>query len=318
MKHLSIVGTFAIALVSLFATTPVQAQTPAAVTCHAVFSGTGWPNNSYTQWCSNGTDGVMAADGNDAWDALDSLSNHGANAFAQFQLTLPTFYVFGTHAEYTAYFTAHGLTPVTVPAGALGYTPFMGNNYSLIFKTPKNGVTNGNITPTTAHEAGHWMDYFEAKNAGPDGGTTLQSSTTANFKAELAQDFANLDVPTLAPCGSGGYFTGQLDSVGVSICNGNVLSTKYSGLKNHEVLPKAWKSYFGSTIEMWAEEDVIIDGYTRQFPGMPNENPDVPYLNTAYYYGCSKTMNMTLIQYGRLPMANEYPAGANCPLVHNP
>jgi len=243
------------------------------------------------------------------------------------------FYLFATPQDYADSASSLGLgTAETVGQTDFGVTHFNSQNvpvYSAVFLVNKTGES-ANISRATGQQVGRALDYLEGyiKNGGIVPPQNLRMSDTGTqtwasiYLSELNADYRSASL-SIAPCGSGGLFTGFADSTYPGpnyICDGtngtgNALSSGYSGLNNQAVLHKAWPTIYpaagappaGGLTGMFAEQyDVLYIGNDKMTRG---RTADIYQAN----FTCSNFFVKWVGDHANLPNNTEVPTGCVVP-----
>lgn len=316
----------------------------ATVTCTDIVQtgNTNWPYHGSTgaaQICG----AADAAHASGMAGQLYGLTTHAAKLYDKLSTNHVVFYIFNSTAEYDSYMTAQGkphTAPSSMPAGTLGWTDTTAGGgvtpqWTAIF-VYANGFTppdpNGymdnrgrTINDVTAHETGHWADYYYAS-------LVLDSSRVTNgqmFLDLLNRDWINLNA--LTNCGTGGIFNGKEDlglagpppqpavypcAGGGALHNALPLDSRYTSHNNEAILQTGWDFYFspGNLEEFAGAEVESIEG-----PNDTGPQAVVPYFD-GNRFSCTRELFNELIKNGVLPTKTQLnnvkkPGGASasCP-----
>lgn len=307
----------------------LQPQAHAAITCVPISGQSGWPNGTFTEYCSN----VPYADATYFQQAV------GQPRYAYIPNFYPKaqFFLFKKAQDYTTYGTAQHWSNMTAPgADVFGVTDFDANGNPIrtaIFETNEAGVANsdqnGNGVPgntnQVAFQAARWIDLI-LSNVTP--GAVSQSLTT-DFSDEVAQDWKTFN--QLYACynpvsNSFGIFSQHEDVNGNYICSGaggkgHTLAIPYVNLSecanpgnpstcNETVLEAAWPAIFGSNTDIFDESNAYGSN-NNQLAAYPKDY-DVFFENA---FACTGAYNNYLTQFDAPPTANFLPAQCPVPAV---
>ncbi|MGE3557254.1 MAG: hypothetical protein AB7M93_30550 [Candidatus Obscuribacterales bacterium] len=203
-----------------------------------------------------------------------------------------------------------GRTAKTVPDGI----PV----YSLIFLADLDNTsidTYANVGWVTAHEAGHWLEYYYRSLVN----ASTTSAAFSNIYVDLLdQDWVNFN--ELADCTSGGVFYTRKDFANTYICSGasgnqSPLAGAYSSAAdNKEVMLSAYASIFGDVREIFATSVAKLNGFSDDGAS------GIATQLTSPKFSCSQYLVYKMIEDGELPTVTELegrtqPGGgdAECP-----
>lgn len=287
--------------------------------------GTGWPNGFYYQ-CSPQNDKYYANEAQSTYSVL--ASNNNAYFFQQLQKEAVPFYFYPSSGYFSTDFPK-----ITLPVPDAGYynaVTVQSNGApveSAVFEELANG-TLVDVENASAHELGHWMDYFlrSILNA------ASFASNSVLYQDSIAQDWKYFNsLPACAApneqTGVTGVFYGEKDysssvnSAGVYICANNGtgpgLASGYSGT-NQAILEKIdaliYNNANGQRQDIFAEELAVVLGYNKLQISQPylNMNDWDHYMNPGVdsgLFACSKNVVASLFYYGTKPQS--FPSG--CP-----
>lgn len=267
---LAAAGLAFIGLGSLLTATPAYA----VVTCNPVDTSQAvWPYGGNTVVCS--TDAASQTVASKVMTTLNKTQTFAPTAYNTMKNYVPPtpagtpkYFIFKDKADADSYFTAHPSIPYTPRAASV--PAFTAKNlttgqplYTVIFTniTTANNVYTPvlNIANKTAHELGHWVDYFYAT---VEAAGLVQASDSTRFTNLLNSDWNQVN--TVVSCNASGLgtFNGWTDVANppVYFCNGtngngSALQGGYVGKTPKQVLQTAFSG--GGTLtdnkEIFAE-----------------------------------------------------------------
>jgi len=175
------------------------------------------------------------------------------------------------------------------------------------------GLANPYLGATVMHELGHQLDLLYGTALGSSGTGWVSGSTM--FINEL-NNKAWPQFNKYVQCGNGGIFYGQTSASGTTkgtyICNGtagtgNSLNTGFSG-NDESVLQTAQQNYFTTTATPGAYAELWAETFASQTGGTKSGSANPQYYINASGFACVVTEVNTMREYGRYPLAGEYPS----------